>query len=123
MNHFLLMLIIPFLTIMIEGPELCFDNSGEMHLSCCCSKEVSIKGQCCSSGCSKVEITVSSMLTRVVQLETDDISENSDNSFEKFITGSFSTSRFEKPVKPVLQRLSIKEPDIPQKLSKIILRC
>lgn len=123
MNHFLLMLIIPFLTVMIEGPELCFDNSGEMHLSCCCKNDVSIKGQCCTSGCSKVEITVSSMLTRVVQLDPDDIDNGSDDSFEKFINSSISNRKYDSTEIFSLLRLSQKAPDIPLKLSKTILRC
>lgn len=123
MNHFMLMLIIPFLTVMIEGPELCFDNGGEMHLSCCCKSDVSIKGSCCSSGCSKVEITVSSMLTRVVQLDPEDADSGSDDSFEKFISTSVSKWKYDLTYNLFSDRLSRSSPGIDLKLSKTILRC
>jgi hypothetical protein len=123
MNHFILLIIIPFLTVMVEGPELCFDHDGGMHLTCCCKNDVSIKSPCCADNCSTIEIEVASMLTRVTSFETAEAGNEYDDSFEKFLSNTVFSQRLNvNDTFSCLDKFQ-RAPDIPEKLSTIILRC
>ena len=123
MNHFILLIIIPFLTVMVEGPELCFDHDGEMHLTCCCKNDVSIKSPCCADNCSTIDIEVASMLTRVTSFETVDKNNGSDESFEQFVNSIPGSLVLYSNRPSIYSDKFQRAPDIPEKLSTIILRC
>lgn len=123
MNHFILLIIVPFFTIMINGPELCFDNDGDIHLTCCCKNEISIKKPCCGPDCSKVKIEVSDMLNRApstaIVIESSDSNDNFTYSTNSFV----SHGKFYYDQHAAASKKHSRAPDIPRILSTIILRC
>jgi len=105
-----------------DGGELCFSHDGDVHLSCCCKTEATLKKPCCGSKC--IDISFPS-----IDVATSQARENEQIHFEidqNIVTYHQTVSTLPTRRNNILDdnhRLSGDRSHISLLLSKTIFRC